>query len=92
MPEGFFIDYTLFTSVIIPLGAVAVFAIRYLWKKEKCFIILKNKIESLTRHDASSGETHEGFDERLDEIERKQNKNETYLKLLMDNAGIKYND
>jgi len=77
-------------AIGIPAVAAAIGVIRYLWKKEKCFTILKNKVEQLTKHDVGSLDTHEGFESRLDLIEKVQAKNQIYLKLLLDNAKIKY--
>lgn len=92
MAEGVFINYTLLTGIVIILGPVGVFVARYYWKKAKCMIAMKNKIEELTRHDVASGETHSDLKEEIDEIKTKQLKNEVYLKLLLDDRGIKYSD
>ena len=43
--------------------------IRYFMKKEKCFIEMKNKIDSLTRHDNSSNDLHSDHENRIKEIE-----------------------
>ena len=51
---------------------------------------MKAKINQLTKADGDSSETHVDFDYRLDQIEKRQLKNEIYLKLLLDNAKIKY--
>lgn len=79
-------------AIAIGIPAVGVaFAIgRYFWKKEKCFIKMENAIKTLTVHDTGSNDTHDGFEERLDVIEKNQTKNFIYLKLLLDDAKIKY--
>ena len=77
-------------AILIPGCGAAAFVIKYFWKKEKCFIAMENKINELSKHDGDSSETHTDFDFRLNEIEKRQQKNEIYLKLLMDNAGIIY--
>ena len=41
-------------SIIIPLGGTGLFVIRYFWKKEKCFTLMKHKIEELYK--SESGE------------------------------------
>jgi len=84
--------YELLIGLGIPAAAAAVAVIRYLWKKEKCFIILKQKVEELSKSDEGSSDTHDGFETRLKQIEENQIKNEVYLKLLLDNAKISYKD
>jgi len=78
-------------GVGIPLAGLTIAVGRYLWKKEKCFIALKNAVNVLTSHDQGSDDLHEGFDERLTNIEQKQTKTEIYLKLLLDHSKIPYN-
>lgn len=70
----------------------AFFIARYFWKKEKCFVAMQNKIDYLSSKEQSSDDEHDGFDGRLTEIEKRQQKNETYLKLLLDHENIQYHD
>ncbi len=85
----------LFLELMIGVGVPSAFgvaaAIRYFLKKEKCFTLLKAKVEELAEHDGDSNETHKDYDYRLDIIERNQSKNEIYLKLLLDKFDIPYN-
>lgn len=80
----------IFLALFIPgLGAAAAI-IRYFWKKEKCFLAMRNKINSLSKSEKDSHEVHDDYDERLTSIESRQSKNEIYLKLLLDKFEIKY--
>lgn len=74
----------------IPLAGLAIAVGRYLWKKEKCFIALKNAVNVLTSHDEGSDDRDVVFDHRLTNIEQKQTKTEIYLKLLLDHSKIPY--
>ena len=60
------------------MGALVAYA-RYVWKKSQCFIVLQNKVESMDDHDS-----------RLDCIEKRQAKNEIYLKLLLRHNKIPF--
>jgi len=84
------LDHQILLAVGIPAAGVAIGLIRYFWKKEKCFVIMQETINQLTKNDGDSSETHNDFDYRLTEIEKRQQKNEIYLKLLLDHAKIKY--
>lgn len=70
-------------------GALYAF-VRYLHKRAICFTIMQNKINTLSEHDQGSIGEHEEFETRLTAIETRQVKNEVYLKLLLDDRGIKY--
>ncbi len=62
------------------MGALVAYA-RYSWKKAQCFIILQNKVNSMSDHD-----------DRLDCIEKRQAKNEIYLKLLLRHNNIPFDE
>lgn len=49
----------------LPLTGVAVFVARYFWKKEKCFALMKAKIEELSKADSGSSELHDEYGNRL---------------------------
>jgi hypothetical protein len=87
-------EIVLSTDVLVvimpPLVALTVFAGRYFWKKEKCFLTMKNKINSLSEHDDDSIDKHNGFDERLTKIETKQNEGMIYLKMVLKKMDIPY--
>lgn len=97
MTEGIFIQWEVLTGIGIPAMVAAVAAIRYFWKKEKCFTAMQNKIDSLDRHDVSSNTLHDDHAERIDKIEREQEKTNAklerhggYLRLILDHLKIPY--
>lgn len=94
---GFFVQWEILAAIGIPLTGFALAAARHFWKKEKCFIEMKNTINELSQHDNDSNTTHNGFEEELTklktdltEIKIQQTKNEVYLQLLLDDKKIKY--
>jgi hypothetical protein len=68
-------------AVGIPAVGAGVAAARYFWKKSQCFITLQNKVEEMSDHDV-----------RLDQIEKRQGKNEIYLKLLLRHNNIEFDE
>jgi len=76
----------------VPLSALAIAIGRYFWKKEKCFIAMKTKIDELSRNDKGASEDHDGYEERLKLIEENQQKWIIYLKLLLKDRKIDYSD
>ena len=80
----------IFLALFIPGLGAAAGIIRYFWKKEKCFLAMRNKINSLSKADKDSHVVHDDIEERMDDFERRQSKNEIYLKLLLDKFEIKY--
>jgi len=97
MSEGIFIQWEIITALGIPALVSSIGIIRYFWKKEKCFIAMKDKIDSLTKHDNSSNDLHNDLDERLSKVEQNQrdfeSKLETqsgYLRLILDHLKIPY--
>ena len=83
--------WELAVGVGIPAAGAAAFIVKYFWNKEKCFLALKNKINSLDKHDQEGIEEHNGIKSRIDDLEQDATEIKIYLKLLLDNAGIKYN-
>lgn len=83
--------WELIVGAAIPAFGAAAFVVKYFWNKEKCFLALKNKIDSLDKHDKASYEEHDGFDSRIKELEKDADEIKIYLRLLLDAAGIKYN-
>jgi len=79
-------------AIAVPAIATAIGVIRYFWKKEKCFIAMKNKIIELSEHDGEATEEHNGYEERLKIIEENQVKWIIYLKLLLKDRKIDYSD
>ncbi len=72
------------------IGALYAFA-RYLHKKGICFILMQNKINTLSDHDEGSDDTDKNLEKRMNKFEIRQAKNEIYLKLLLDDRKIPYN-
>ena len=68
-------------AIGIPGAGAAIAIIRYFWKKSQCFIVLQNKVENMGDHD-----------DRLDCIEKRQAKNEIYLKLLLRHNKIPFEE
>ena len=68
MVEGIFIQWEIIAGVGIPATAAAIAIIRHLWNKSKCFIILKQKVEELSKSDQGSSETHGDLYEKYNEI------------------------
>jgi hypothetical protein len=79
-------------AVAVPAVTAMAFVIRYFWNKEKCFVKMANTIKTLTQHDGDSSETHTDFAYRLTEIEKRQAKNEIYLKLQLKHNKIEYSE
>jgi hypothetical protein len=68
-------------AVGIPaMGALAAY-VRYVWRKSQCFIALENKVKAMSDHD-----------DRLDCIEKRQAKNEIYIKLLLRHENIPFEE
>ena len=77
-------------AIAIPGTGIAMATIRYFWKKEKCFIALKNKIDELSAHDTNANKDHNNYEERLTKIEQNQQKWIIYLQLLLKDRDIPY--
>jgi hypothetical protein len=67
-------------AIGIPSTGVLIAYARYAWKKSLCFTALENRVKNMKDHE-----------DRLDNIEKRQAKNEIYLKLLLDHSKIPYN-
>ena len=70
-------------SVMIPLSGAAVFVIRYFWKKEKCFTLMKAKIDELSKADTGSNKLHDEYGNRITALESK-------MDLLLNHFKIKF--
>lgn len=77
-------------TIGIPTAAAAVAMIRYFWKKERCFLEMKNKIDELSKRDISSESVHAGLQEEIEDVKNRQQKNEIYLKLILTKFNIPY--
>lgn len=77
-------------GVAIPATGVAFTVIRYFWKKEKCFIEMKNKIDELSKHDEGSVEEHSGYEERLKMLENDSIEIKIYLQQILKKLDIPF--
>lgn len=82
---------------MVPIVGSCGFVARYFWKKENCFIQMKNKLEKLAEHDEGSMLEHDGIHEDLEnlksnhaELEKRLNEQSIYLKLLLKKFNIPY--
>lgn len=69
-------------SIAIPLTGAAFFIARYFWKKEKCFALMKAKIDELSKSDSGSNNIHEEYGNRLTALE-------SQLDLLLTHFNLK---
>ena len=77
-------------AILIPLGGIAGVIIRYFWKKEKCFITMKNKIEELSNRDKGVLTEHDEYDSRLKDLENDAIEIKIYLRQILTELGISY--
>ena len=84
------IDVNILFAIAALILPITIIAARHFWNKEKCFVSMKAAIERLQKHDVGSVDEHDGFEGRFNAIEKRQQKNEIYLKLLLDHNNIKY--
>ena len=76
-------------SIIIPLGGTSLFVIRYFWKKEKCFILMQQKIEELSKSESGSEETHGTLYSIMNKHGDRILALETKMDLIIDHFNIK---
>jgi len=77
-------------SVLIPLVGTGLFVIRYFWKKEKSFTLMKQKIDDLSKSESGSQNTHEDFYEKFNEYGNRLTSLETKMDLILENFKIKF--
>ncbi len=70
-------------SIVIPLSGASLFIIRYFWKKEKCFTLMKHKIDDLSAADTGSNKIHDEYGNRITALESK-------MDLLLNHFKIKF--
>lgn len=83
-------DVNILIAIAGFITPISLIAGRYFINKEKCFTALQYTVTQLAKHDEKASIDHDGYNERFDGIETRQQKNEIYLKLLLDNAKIHY--
>ena len=76
-------------SILAPLITVGAVAIRYSWKKEQCFTLMKQKIEELSKSEDTSHNTHGTLYEKISELENRATALETKMDLIIDHFEIK---
>jgi len=77
-------------AILVPTIPVGIMLIRYFWKKEKCFTLMKQKIDDLSKAESGSHDTHGDFYEKFDEYGNRLTELETKMDLILDNFKIKY--
>jgi len=77
-------------AILIPLVPVSGMLIRYFWKKEKCFILMKQKIEELSESDSDSHDIHGDFYKKIDDQGNRITSLESKLNLLLNHFGIDF--
>jgi len=65
----------------IPLTGAVVVVARYFWKKEKCFALMKAKIEDLSNAESGSDKLHDDYGNRLTALESKMDLLLTHFKI-----------
>lgn len=76
-------------SVIIPLGGTGLFVIRYFWKKEKCFTLMKQKIDDLSESESGSHDTHGSLYSKMNEQGNRITSLEAKMDLIITHFNIK---
>ena len=75
-------------GIIIPIIAAGSFAIRYFLKKEKCFTLMKEKINNLSKSDDTSHNTHSTLYDKINKLENRSTALESKLDLIINHLGI----
>ena len=78
-------------AILIPLVPTGIMAIRYFWKKEKCFTLMKQKIDELSKSESGSHDTHGDFYTKINDQGNRITAIETKVDILLDHFKIKYN-
>lgn len=76
-------------SIIIPLGGTCLFVIRYFWKKEKSFTLMKHKIDELYKSELGSHNTHGKLHTKMEEQGNRITSLETKMDLIITHFNIK---
>jgi len=76
-------------SILIPLTGTGVFVIRYFWKKEKCFTLMKQKIDELSKSESGSHDTHGNLYTQMNDQGNRITALEVKMDLLLDHFKIK---
>jgi len=65
----------------IPLTGAMIIIARYFWKKEKCFALMKRKIDELSKAESGSDKLHDDYGNRLTALETKMDLLLTHFKI-----------
>lgn len=77
-------------AIMIPLVPTGAMVIRYFWKKEKCFTLMKQKIDALSKSDSDSDGTHGDFTTKINDQGNRITAVETKVNMLLDHFKIEY--
>lgn len=75
-------------GIIAPLVGTGAYIVRYLWKKEKCFTLMKQKIDDLSKSEDTSHDTHETLYEKINKLGNRTIALETKMDLIITHFGI----
>jgi len=75
--------------VLIPSTAVAAFIIRYFWKKDICFKLMKKTINDLSKSEEGSHGTHGKLYEKINDLGIRITKLEVKMDLFINHFNIK---
>jgi len=76
-------------GALVPAVTVGIFVIRYFWKKEKCFTLLKQKIDDLSKESSNAQDIHNTLHEKINDLGDRTIKLETKMDLILDHFDIK---
>jgi len=76
-------------AIVGPLIGIGIIIFRYLWKKEQCFTLNKEKIDNLSEKELKSDETHKEFTEKINDNGERISKLEGKVDLMIDHFNIK---
>ena len=77
-------------AIATPLVPLAIFIGRHFWKKEQCFAKMRDMLERLDKSNKKGIDEHTAFEGRITEFERRQEKNEIYLKQILRKLDITF--
>ncbi len=79
-------------GVFMPIVVIGTCIIRYLWKKEKCFTLMKKTLDDLSKESSGSRNTHETLHHKINKLENRTSILETRMDLIITHFDIKPQD
>ena len=79
-------------AILVPSIPVGVMVIRYFWKKEKCFTLMKQKIDDLSESESGSHDTHGDFYTKINDQGNRITSLEAKMDMLLDHFKIKHSE